>query len=72
MYLLGFCRRAQAVYRRLDDGAEVSGLHAQTQFAGDDARSIKQIVNHLHLHTRISPDDFNGAGGIRRVERGAP
>jgi hypothetical protein len=36
-------------------------LHAQTKLAGDDARDIEQIVNHLDLHPRVTPDDFDGA-----------
>ena len=68
---LGVRGRRNRLQRVLKDEGQIDRLHVQPHVAGDDARNVEQLVDHLRERDRIAFDGLEGARHLRFVHHPA-
>src|SRR3982750_2887710 len=59
-HAFGFGGRADGLDRRLDERVGVNLSDIYSEFAGDDARDVKEVVDELSLRPRVALDRLEG------------
>ena len=62
--LLGVRRGADGIDSEVDDACQVGALHVESNFAGDDAAHVQQVVDELRLRAGVALDGVDALAEV--------